>query len=140
MNFSQRAVKSSLLLAGRERGEALGEESSQNCLHFLVPGGCGSLTQDAGALCPVQWQWVQALSLHQPLVFSGDIRTWGSFYPWQRGSWSGCEQVLPECSTTSVEVPLPSFQGKLQCLNALCNSHFHVQDACPCTYCANPLG
>lgn len=43
MNFSPRAVKSSLLLAGSERCEALGEESSQNRLHSLDPGGCGSL-------------------------------------------------------------------------------------------------
>lgn len=72
-------------------------------------GVCGGLTQDAGALWPVQWQWLQALSLHQPHVLCGDIRAGASFYPWQRGSWSGCEQALSKCSAASVQVPLPSF-------------------------------
>lgn len=82
----------------REHGGAGREETSPSRLRSLPLGAVGvggGLTRGVGVLWPTQWQRVQALSpvsLCYPLDFSGAIRAWASFCPWEGGSRSGCKQ------------------------------------------------
>lgn len=142
MNFSQRAVKSSLLLAGKERCEASGGESSQSCLHSLVPAGCGAcggLAQDAHGLWPVQRHFE-----HCPCtgpVFLVETSGHGLRFTRGRGTAgvavSRCYQSAqpPRCRLLCLH-----FEANCHAPCTLCSSHFRVLDACPCKCRANPLG
>lgn len=138
MNFSQRAVKSSLLLAGKEGCEASGEESSQSCLHTLVPEGCGSL-RGIGTRC-----WWALGSEHcscTSLVFL--VETSGHGLRFTPGS--GAAGVAVSRCHRSAQPPrcrflCLHFEANCDALYTLCSSHFRVLDACPCKCRANPLG